>query len=257
LPDQDRLKRISGLLAKATPAQLEFVDRILGELQRPATFIRLPQSDIVNDSVLQRFGDTLRIHHCFSAEPFTKDRFEFALEDACNSSGLKATRANRNNPGHDMTIGGQAFSLKTQANKGIRSDKLHISKFMELGKGQWSDKEADLVGLREQFFHHMRSYDRIITLRRLSSATSEVYELVEIPKALLSEAAKGKLRMMTDSPQMPRPGYCTVADKDGAVKFELYFDGGTERKLQIRNINKRLCIVHATWTFPIEQRVAL
>lgn len=251
------LKKITERLAGATPAQLEFVDRILSELQRPATFTRKQDSDLVNDGVLQRFGDTLRIHHCFSAEPFTKDRFEYALESACIACGIKASRASRGNPGHDMNILDTAFSLKTQANKGIKKESIHISKFMELGRGDWSDQESDLIGLRDRFFNHMKSYGRILTLRRLSDATNEIYELVEIPKALLMEAANGKLRMMHESGQMPKPGYCTVTDKNGKLRFELYFDGGTERKLQIRSIDKALCTVHATWVFPLEKVVAL
>ena len=33
------------------------------------------------------------------------------------------------------------------------------------------------------------------------------------------------------------------------VKFSLYFDGGTERKLQIKHLRKDLCKIHATWIF--------
>ena len=122
---------------------------------------------------------------------------------------------------------------------------------MELGRGHWGDNVEDLVGLRERFFNHMDSYERILTLRRLKKPGFHVYELVEIPKDLLLEASSGDFRMMFDSPQFPKPGYCTVRDSSGKVKYELYFDGGTERKLQIRQLDKALCIVHATWTFEI------
>jgi len=91
----------------------------------------------------------------------------------------------------------------------------------------------------------------------LSDATNEVYELVEIPKALPSEAANGKMEMAHGSTRMPKPGYCTVTTPTARTKFQLYFDGGTERKLQIRVIDKGLCVVHGTWTFPLEQPVAL
>lgn len=55
--------------------------------------------------------------------------------------------------------------------------------------------------------------------------------------------------MMHESKQRPKPGYCTVVDKEGVVLFRLYFDGGTERKLQIKDLRKDRCIVHATWKF--------
>ena len=47
--------------------------------------------------------------------------------------------------------------------------------------------------------------------------------------------------------------------EDGNLKFALYFDGGTERKLQIKAIRKDLCTVHATWRFdsaPLEQSIS-
>jgi type II restriction enzyme len=33
--------------------------------------------------------------------------------------------------------------------------------------------------------------------------------------------------------------------------YELYFDGGTERKLQVKNLRRDLCRIHATWQFAI------
>ncbi|HEY7490420.1 MAG TPA: restriction endonuclease, partial [Candidatus Tectomicrobia bacterium] len=186
----------------------------------------------MNECLLQDFGDALRIHHCFSKEAFTKDKFEYALERVTNLCGIPSTLARRGNPGHDITINGMRFSLKTRADRSIRANRLHISKFMELGRGTWTDKDEDLVGLREQFFNHMHSYDRILSLRRLLGTRTYAwhYELVEIPKVLLQEAANGTLRMIHSSRQFPKPGYCYVIDLEGHNKFQLYFDGGTERK---------------------------
>ena len=55
--------------------------------------------------------------------------------------------------------------------------------------------------------------------------------------------------MQLKSKQMPKPGYCHVKDKRGKMLFQLYFDGGSERKLQIKNILKENCILHANWRF--------
>ncbi len=257
LSDSEILKRLHARIEKATAGQLDFLDRILAQLQRPATFYRNPQSDLINDCSLQGLGDILRIHHCFSAEAFTKDRFEFALEKVSNDCGIKATRATRGNPGHDLNINGVAFSLKTQADKSIKEGYLHISKFMELGKGTWADKPEQLIGLRDQFFAHMKSYERIVSLRRLPAVGNEYYELVEIPKVLLLEAATGTFEMKIKSKQDgPKPGYCSVFDDKGLLKFQLYFDGGSERKLQIKALDKANCVVHATWKFPVNSEPA-
>ena len=104
--------------------------------------------------------------------------------------------------------------------------------------------------LRDLFIEHMRSYERILQFRCLKRGPKEyLYELVEIPKALLSEGANAKLVIQEKSKQSPKPGYGNVFDADGKLKFALYFDAGTERKLQIKKIKKDLCTVHATWKF--------
>ncbi|HFF6210728.1 TPA: hypothetical protein ACGCHH_000651 [Stenotrophomonas maltophilia] len=247
--DKARLARLFASIETLTETQIAWLEGVIAQLSRPHDFARLPTSDIVTDCVLRDFGDTLRIHHAFSKEAFSKDKFEYALDRVLRNCGIASELAPRGNPGHDITIAGVPVSLKTQANASIRDDQIWVSKFMEMGRGDWVD-ESHLAGLRQRFFDHMRSYERIFTLRTLKKAGNRWrYELVEIPKALLLEAANGRLVMMNDSRQTPKPGYCHVTDAQGRTKFDLYFDGGTERKLQIKNLDKSLCVVHATWSF--------
>jgi len=219
---------------------------VLRQFQLPYDFKRNPASDWLTDDVLKEVGDALRIHHAFSRQPLSKDRFEYAFERALNQAGIRASLvASRTNRGHDITIAGVPVSLKSEAAANIRADYIHVSKWMELGKGEWV-----LETLRTSFLEHMKSYERIFTLRCLTAgATSYEYELVEIPKALLLEARTCRLEVQEKSRQTPKPGYGRVNDEHGNLKFALYFDGGTERKLQIKQIRKRLCIVHATWAF--------
>lgn len=250
--DPARVHALAERLPHLSVSQFTAIEGIIAQFARSHDFKRSAASDLVSECVLREFGDTLRVHHCFSAEAFTKDKFEFALERVCNFCGVEAALAPPGNPGHDITIRGVQISLKTQANAGIRVGHIHISKFMELGKGHWGAEVENLHGLRDRFFHHMRNYDRILTLRKLRDPGFNLYELVEIPKGLLLEAANGVFEMRLESTQFPKPGYCTVMDAAGETKFQLYFDGGGERKLQIKRINKALCIVHATWRFRAE-----
>jgi len=249
-----RVDKLSAALRELTRPQFDFIESVVEQFRQPfITISRHPQSDLVDECLLRDFGDVLRIHHCFSKEALSKDRFEYAFERILNQCGKHAVLSAKGNPGHDITIEGVPCSLKTQADANIKSDILHISKFMELGKGHWSARVKDLEGLREQFFVHMNSYERIFSLRCLSKGPARWhYELVEIPKALLEESADGKLSIRRTSKQSPKPGYCDVADPSGGVKYQLYFDGGTERKLQIKNLRKDLCTVHATWIFATE-----
>jgi len=256
---EDLIKVVYPKLADLTTSQVKRISDLVEQFQTNYEFRASGDSDLITEGVLNEFGDVLREHHSLSEESFTKDKFEYALEKILNQNGIPAEKSPSGNPGDDITIRDQKFSLKTQADKTIKKDFIHISKFHELGKGDWSDKEEDLIGLREQFFNHMKSYDRILTLRQISKPPSDNwhYELVEIPKSLLEEAKDGEFEMMHDSTQNPKPGYCRVYEKESGglfgderkKKFELYFDGGGERKLQIKAIDKSYCTVHADWIF--------
>jgi hypothetical protein len=233
-------------LRRLSPAQQEWVKSAIYAFGATYQFVRTPDSDVVSDAVLASFGDRLLSHHTGSRQALSKDRFEFALEAALIAAGIPAQLVkSRTNRGHDINIRGVPVSLKTEAATKIKDESIHVSKWMELGRGEWK-----LPLLLDLFLEHMQSYDRIFTLRRLKDIGVTIrYELVEIPKALLLEAANCELEVCTNSRQNPQPGYGYVKDSSGKLMFSLYFDGGTERKLQIKHLRKDLCKVHATWSF--------
>ncbi|MNW42877.1 hypothetical protein D3C74_200610 [compost metagenome] len=246
-----RLQKVLQNATQLTDTQIKWLEDISHQFIKPYVFKKFISSDLISETILYDFGDMIRLHHCLSKAAFSKDKFEFVMERAFSRAGIEASLAPRGNPGHDLTINGEKFSLKSEASASIKEDKLHISKFMELGKGKW-ETEEDLVGLRDRFFDHMKKYDRILTLRALKPKDNQLrYELVEIPKNLLLESLNGTLSMQHDSSQNPKPGNCHVIDSDGTLKFQLYFDGGSERKLQIKHIRKEYCIVHAEWSFEV------
>jgi hypothetical protein len=198
-----------------------------------------------DDRFANLFGDFLALHHCISYEPFSKDKFEYTTVSTLLELGYRADKLPRTYKGYDIDFGGKKVSLKTQADKNIKEYEIHISKFMELGSGKW-----ELDALRSSFLAHLTEIDHIWILRCLAKAPKPwLYELVEIPVDLLQKAAGAPLDLMEDSSQDPKPGYCTVRDEKSNILFQLYFDGGSERKLQIKKINKRLCTILATWEF--------
>lgn len=233
-------------LASLTDSQLFWVNSVIAQFQLPFNFDSDPKSEWLTKDVVDRFGDALRIHHAFSRQSLSKDRFEFAFERALSLSGIpSALVTSRTNRGHDLTISGVPVSLKTEGAKTIKLNEVHISKWMELGKGEWK-----LETLRDVFLEHMKSYERILVLRCLIPGPEEyTYELVEIPKQLMLEAQQAELKTQDTSMQSPKPGYGYVRHSDGSLKYSLYFDGGTERKLQVKAIQKQYCRVHATWKF--------
>lgn len=249
------LKALNVSLPALSSAQLEGLGRIALALETPVECGINDESDFASGEFSRLFGDVLVVHHVLSSDSFTKDKFEHAMVDVLNKTGLwTADIAPRGNPGHDITVDEERWSLKTQADRSIKRDRIHISKFMELGKGAWAT-EGDLENLRAAMFRHMAGYDRIFTLRCLSAArlsprqAGREYELVEIPKNLLQATAGFPCVMNHESGQNPKPGYCRVPDREGNILLELYFDGGTERKLQVRKLLKKACIVHASWCF--------
>lgn len=251
MTQNQRIKRLIAAIPALTNHQLQLLDGVVHAFGQPKYFSRNADSILVPPKVLEDFGDVLRMHHCFSKEPFSKDKYEYALERVSVGAGILAQMAPRGQRGFDIEIAGERFSLKTEASKAIREHTLHISKFMELGGGTWGNHPDDLIGLRQQFLTNLQGINRILVLRFLKKGDPHfLYELVEIPKALLLRSADGILEMKTGSRQMPKPGYCHVRELD-EVLFSLYFDGGGERKLQIKGLLKNLCTVHATWKFEL------
>lgn len=255
---KDRISNLITQMEGLSSPQLTLIESIVDKLNVPfETLWALKDSDFATSDFVQLFGDYLKVHHCLSREALSKDRFEYALEDICNQIGFYARLATRGNPGQDITIKNQKFSLKTQADNKIKVDELWISKFMELGKGEWTDKIEHLEGLRNQFLSHIKSYERILQLRCLSNSLKENtnniyhYELVEIPKSLMLDAINGVLEYSEKSRQIPKIGFCNVYDKSGTIQYQLYFDGGGERKLHIKKLSKKLCIKHAEWKFSL------
>jgi type II restriction enzyme len=247
---KQRIERLITAIPSLSDYRLQLVDNIIDVFQTEKNFIYFPSSKLVTHQVLEDFGDILRLHHSFSREPFSKDKFEYALERVLLEAKANVRLAPRGARGYDIEIESEHVSLKTEAAKSIRENTIHISKFMELGGGQWGDDPHDLVGLRSQFMINLGNIQRILILRALGKgAPVYKYELVEMPKSILAKAANGRLEMMLTSRQYPKPGYCYV-EEDGAVLFSLYFDGGGERKLQIKGIRKEHCIIHGIWEFP-------
>lgn len=243
---RDEAVELAEELLRLSPAQQRWVKSAIKAFSSSYKFWRSENSDIISEEVLRSLGDRLLSHHSGSHQALSKDRFEFALESALNDSGIPSSLVtSRTNRGHDINIKGTPVSLKTEAAANIKDDIIHVSKWMELGRGEWK-----LPLLLRLFLEHLESYERIFTFRRLRNNGNSVrYELVEIPKPLLLEAEHCDLEGRPNSKQNPQPGYGYVRDDSGNIKYSLYFDGGSERKLQIKHLRKDLCKVHATWTF--------
>ena len=128
--NKQRIDNVIKALPSLSDTQISWIEGVIQIFSCPHKFIR-HDSDLINDAqILNDFGDVLRIHHSFSLEPFTKDKFEYALEKILTYRGIKAKLANKGNRGYDLTINNKTFSLKTQADRNINENYIWISKFI-------------------------------------------------------------------------------------------------------------------------------
>lgn len=253
----NRLAVIEEQLGRLRPSQLSRVEQLLEALLDGVKYKVASSSDFMTDEFALEFGDILRFHHLGTEQPLSKDKFEYAMVRTFLALGVASSKTESGTyPGQDIIVDNVPWSLKSEAARNIKRNKIHISKFMELGRGQWSTV-ADLEAMRDRMFEHLTKYERIVTLRCFNETTAGTgvrtyeYELVEVPKALFARSEQFPIAFKSNSRQNPVPASCYVLDSSGAVEMELYFDGGTERKLQIRNILKSSCVVHATWEFSV------
>ncbi|WEF25840.1 hypothetical protein [Paracoccus sp. S3-43] len=211
-------------LSKLTESQIKWIEAMCGQFELESTNHREDDSDIIDETVLESISDLIKVHHAFSRQALSKDRFEYALEGAVKVSNRRAELAPRGNAGHDITIDNARFSLKTEAAAASKEDVIHISKIMELGKGDWT-----LEDLRDKMLAHMEKYERILVFRYLPKkegkkdnqvVVAHRYELVEIPKELLMRAKTAQLIVCTDSKQNPQPGYGIVYGDDWTAPTE-------------------------------------
>ena len=140
----ERIERLLTAIPELSDHRLQLIDRIVRVFSLPRDFWKSKNSGLISERVLEDFGDVLRLHHCFSREPFSKDKFEYALESVLKTDGIDAVLSQRGQRGCDIRIRGENVSLKTEAAKAIRLETIHISKFMELGGGQWGDNPAEI-----------------------------------------------------------------------------------------------------------------
>jgi hypothetical protein len=115
------VKLLIDVIPDLTLGQLHWIQRVVevfGEYHQ----YTVTQSDIFDETVLRNFGDAMRVHHSFSVEPFSKDKFEYVFVEVLKITGRNAVLAPKGNPGHDITVDGVKVSLKTQANKDIKEN---------------------------------------------------------------------------------------------------------------------------------------
>lgn len=144
-----------------------------------------------------------------------------------------------NAPGHDIIVGNQLVSIKTETGRVTKPDRIAITKLCTTEREPWEAKT-----LIDRTVEHLGRYDRILMLRAVWGAEIVHYQLVDIPLELL--------RLIGDSELVPvgkRQGRGSLGgdiSMEGEVVFHVHFDG-SDGKCQIRNLLVSRCRVLGEW----------
>ena len=209
-----------------------------------------PGSTFLTHDLAAAFGSQLLLHHATHEEKLNKKTFEYTLKYACEAVEFDVTlNANPTFPAEDLNINGTSFSLKTQADRGIRPGGVYIQKLME---ARWIRDYDDPVGLtdaaRRKIGAHLASYQRMLVLRAFNVLDGGYrYQLVEVPLPLLRLVSSLPDRAFPEKNKARSSG-ADVRD-DRGVAFRVLLDGSVE-KVRLFNIRIDRCVVHAEWQIP-------
>ncbi|MBP0021536.1 MAG: helix-turn-helix domain-containing protein [Cyanobacteria bacterium SBLK] len=213
-------------------------------------------SDLLVSEFATDFSNRLLIHHATHREKLNKKSFEYAFVAACQAAQKQAQIVdNPSNPGEDVIVESQKFSLKTQSSAKLTSSSpITISKLMEAA---WlrDCKTVEHIeqGVKKHVVAHLKQYERILMLRSYNYQNSKIeYALIEIPHELLLKVSD--LSVEDFSKRTPRGGSSakvTEIDINGnsKVAFTLRLDGSVE-KIMIIDLALEFCLIHGSWIIP-------
>lgn len=243
-------EQLAILRESMTDAEFRFLAPLLVAIRQPVKKAIDASSDIVTISFDACFTRRLCLFHALHdpKKVLQKHDFEFAFKEAMEYEGQHTVELTKKTfPGSDAIVDGTTgFSLKTEAEAGIRPDRIKISKLME---SAWTKDLGSIQEFRENLHRitdHLKKYQRILTLRafgRYSSGRIQ-YDLVEIPSRLLLEVRDAE---EDDFTPLTRAGSTTLSVRHGStLAFQVVFDG-SDQKITIRNLRVDLCLKHGTW----------
>lgn len=251
-PDIDELlEQLNEIAPQLNATRLMLLNRIAAALRADFDVSPNPNSDLATSLFVEYFSSRLLIHHAVVEEKLNKKSFEYIFRDALRHDRKTAEiMVSDVYPGADIVVDGTRISLKTEASKNIRKNKITISKLME---ARWI-RDQDVSGLSKlasaRLSEHIAGYERIIMLRAFTLKDNKIqYDLVEIPYKLL--ILSSHLEADDIKPSLGRNGGGNaIIRKDGRDAFTLRFDGSVE-KVTITNLLLELCITHVSWIIPL------
>lgn len=195
----------------------------------------------------QEFLITLRslvgVHHSiYPRLPPQGIYFECLVEQAFKQIRVPFTRvepSSPNTPKHDLLVGNDRISLKTETGKGTRRDSISITKLCTTEREPW-----DAETLVKHAVDHLSRYEHMLMLRAVWDEPLIHYQLVDIPTILLRRVSEADVR-----PVGRRKGRRSIAGDvtdDAGKVFHVHFDGA-DGKCQIQRLPVSRCNVLLQW----------
>ena len=172
--------------------------------------------------------------------------FEALVQQAFRQSGwpeAQVVATTPNSPQHDLLIGDQRLSIKTETGKGTKVSLISITKLCTTEREPW-----DSDTLVRRTMEHLSRYDRMLILRAIWRHGLIHYQLLEVPLPLLRLIVN-----LVATPVGNRSGRQSlggdVNDQNETV-FHIHFDGA-DGKCQVRNLLVSRCRMLLEWDQPI------
>jgi hypothetical protein len=246
-------------------SQVSLLIEMADNLRKNILSERNSESGMVTLEFMDSFADRLLIHHAMGAEKFSKKPFEFAFVRAMRAAGRQAEIAESGtDPGADIIVGDERYSLKTEAAKKISSGSITVSKLAEARWIRDDGKNAEWLfnGIYHKVLPRFDDYEHVLILRAfdatLDGGPAVRYELVEVPLDLLREVKNVVLEDIKVSQGKNGGGSVRVLRMNREHMkhlFTLTFDGSVE-KLRLSSLKMDECILHAKWIIPIPLETA-
>lgn len=246
------LDHLLSTLQSLTEPQLAILSRMATAMQKPVAGTHKPDSDIVTPAFFTAFGNELLLYHAVHENKLSKKTFEHLFMYAALAAGRKAY-INKNSTAAegDVKLDREWLSMKTQADKQIRSGKIYIQKLMEARWIRNYEDKAEIVRqASSRIPEHVRRYERVIMLRAFETPANHLtYELVEIPRELFIRLENIGVEAYSDRNKYGSTSV-EVRGEGGELLYRMLLDGSVE-KIRIFGLLKSVCIVHGEWIVPV------
>lgn len=188
--------------------------------------------DVLDETFCQMVRTLVTSHH--SVYPWLPPQgifFEALIRQAywqLGWSDAELVSGRPNSPEHDLLVGNQRISIKSETGRGTKSDFITITKLCTTEREPW--EPAILV---DRVLAHLQRYERLVMLRTIWRSEYFHYQLLEIPLPLLrmiSAAAIGPVGKRSGRRSLGGDIY-----SEHGPLFHVHFDGA-DGKCQIRQL---------------------